>query len=266
MRDGNRSSAMKLEGEVAIVTGADSGIGQAIAVEFAKEGADVCITYNSDEDGAQETKAAVEAEGRRAVVKQLDVREHEQVTGVFEATEKELAAPTILVNNAGINAQQVELEDSEPETWRKVLAIDLIGPYLCCRAFVAVRTNSGGGGKIINVTSVHEKIPTPGGTAYDAAKGGLRNLTRTLALEVADQRINVNAIAPGMFLTPMNQEAMDDEKVRQEKAANIPWKRAGEPWEVGRMAVYLASADADYVTGQSFFIDGGLSINVGQGA
>ena len=255
-----------LDDQIAVVTGADSGIGRAIAIEFARQGASVCITYNSDEEGAAETKRAVEEAGARALVRRLDVREQEQVESVFAATVEELGTPTILVNNAGINAQQVELEDSEPETWRKVLDIDLFGPYLCCRKFVELRSQAGGRGKVINVTSVHELIPTPGGTAYDAAKGGLRNLTRTLALEVAEQRINVNAIAPGMILTPMNQESVDDEDVRAKKAENIPWKRAGEPWEVARMALYLASRDADYVTGQSFFIDGGLSINIGQGA
>lgn len=255
-----------LEEQIAVVTGADSGIGRAIAIEFARQGASVCITYNSDEEGAAETKSAVEEAGARAIVRELDVREQDQVESVFEATVEKLGTPTILVNNAGINAQQIELEDSEPDTWRKVIDIDLVGPYLCCREFITLRSRAGGHGKIINVTSVHELIPTPGGTAYDAAKGGLRNLTRTLALEVADQRINVNAIAPGMILTPMNQESVEDEAVRAEKAERIPWKRAGEPWEVARMALYLASPDADYVTGQSFFIDGGLSINVGQGA
>lgn len=264
--DKPRNSGKRLDRQIAIVTGADSGIGQAIAVEFAKEGADVCITFHSDEQGAAETKRSVEDAGRRAIVKQLDVREPEEVEALFTATVDELGVPTILVNNAGINAQQVELADSEHEQWRNVLATDLFGPYLCCRAFINLRQREGGGGKLINITSVHELIPTPGGTAYDAAKGGLRNLTRTLALEVAEEHINVNAIAPGMILTPMNQEAMDDEEKRRKQTRNIPWKRAGEPWEVGRLAVYLASPEADYITGQSFFIDGGLSIDIGQGA
>ncbi len=115
-------------------------------------------------------------------------------------------------------------------------------------------------------TSVHQEIPRAGSAGYDVAKGGLRNLTRTLCLELAPDHINVNNIAPGMVLTPFNQAAIDDPKVREEQVQSIPWKRAAEPWEIGRLAVYLASEDADYVSGQTFTIDGGLSMNVGQGA
>ena len=143
--------------------------------------------------------------------------------------------------------------------------MDLHGPFYCCKHFIKARIANGGGGKIINITSVHEEIAMKGAAAYKAAKGGLRNLTRTLALELAPHRINVNNIAPGMILTPMNQDAIDDDALRKQRARRIPLKRAGQPWEVARLAVYLASSDADYVTGQSFTIDGGLEINVAQG-
>ena len=128
------------------------------------------------------------------------------------------------------------------------------------------RRAHGGKGKILNVTSVHEDIPRVGSAGYDAAKGALRNLTRTLALELAPDRINVNNIAPGMVLTPMNQPAIDDTKLREEQVQSIPWKRPAEPWEVAKLAVYLASEDADYATGQTYVLDGGLMMNLGQGA
>jgi glucose 1-dehydrogenase len=129
-----------------------------------------------------------------------------------------------------------------------------------------LRKAHGGRGKIINISSVHEDIVMERGAAYDAAKGGLRMLTRTLALELAPERINVNNIAPGMIATPMTRKAIEDPERRRHAERRIPWNRSGEPWEIGKLAVYLASEDADYVTGQSFFIDGGLTLNVGQGA
>ena len=160
--------------------------------------------------------------------------------------------------------------------WRKLAAsVDYEGPYereiaASLRAiqllFIRARKKAGGKGKIINITSVHQEIPPAGAAGYDFSKGGLRNLTRTLALELAPDRINVNNIAPGMVLTPMNQEAIDDPKVLEEQVQSIPFKRAAEPKEIARLAVYLASDDADYATGQTFTLDGGLSMNLGQGA
>jgi glucose 1-dehydrogenase len=172
----------------------------------------------------------------------------------------------ILVNNAGVNGPVAPVWEYPLEAWDRVLRVDLTGPFLCCREFVRRRRAAGGGGRILNITSVHEEIPMPGAAAYCAAKGGLRNLSRTLALELAPERINVNNIAPGMVLTPMNQRAVDDPAARERQVQAIPWKRAAEPREVARLAVYLASDDADYVTGQSFTIDGGLSMARGQGA
>jgi len=131
---------------------------------------------------------------------------------------------------------------------------------------IRARKSTGGQGKIINVTSVHQEIPRAGAAGYNAAKGGLRNLTRTLCLELAPDHINVNNIAPGMVHTPMNQSAIDDPRLREQQVQSIPWKRAAEPWEVARLAVYLASEEAGYVTGQTFTIDGGLEMNLGQGA
>lgn len=258
--------AGKLEGKVAIVTGSDSGIGQSTAVELAKEGADVVVTYFHDREGAEVTQQQVEAQGRRAVVVQADVREHDAVRRIFREAEDALGIPYILVNNAGVDASGKPVAEMSDEEWDKELKTNLYGPFYCCKEFIQARSRDGGGGKIINMTSVHEEIPMQGAGAYDASKGGLRNLTRTLALELAPQHINVNNIAPGMILTPMNQRAIDDPEARREQESHIPWRRAGEPWEVAKLVVYLASDDADYVTGQTFTIDGGLTMNVGQGA
>lgn len=256
----------RLRENVAIITGSDSGIGQAMAEAFAREGADVAVTYFRDRAGAEETARRVEAAGRRAAVVQVDVRDPAQVEGLFRATEERLGEPYILVNNAAVNASGKQVADMADEDWDKTLRTNIYGPFYCCREFVRRRRARGGRGKIINVTSVHEEIPMVGAAAYDASKGALRNLTRTLALELAPDRINVNNIAPGMILTPMNQEAVDDPGAREEQVRNIPWKRAGEPGEIARLAVYLASEEADYATGHTYFLDGGLMLNLGQGA
>ena len=257
---------MKLAGTTAIVTGSDSGIGQAIAAELAIAGADICVTYHSDEEGAGETRGMVEAAGRRAIVLQVDVRKEEDVERMFDRTTEKLGVPDILVNNAAVNADGTHVADMDTDAWENVLRTNLFGPFFACRRFIRDRKANGGGGRIINVTSVHEEIPMEGAGAYDATKGGLRMLTRTLALEVAPDRITVNNLAPGMILTPMNQEALDDPEKRDEQTQHIPWKRAGRPEEVAKLATYLASTDADYITGASFFIDGGLRMKMGQGA
>ena len=257
---------MKLAGNTAIVTGADSGIGQAIAAELALAGADVCVTYHTDEDGANETRGMVESAGRRAIVLQVDVREEREVERMFDRTIEEIGVPDILVNNAAVNADGTHVVDMDTDAWDTVLRTNLYGPFFACRRFIRERRANGGGGRIINVTSVHEEIPMVGAGAYDATKGGLRLLTRTLALEIAPDGITVNNLAPGMILTPMNQEALDDPDKREEKTQHIPWKRAGRPEEVAKLATYLASTDADYITGASFFIDGGLRMQMGQGA
>jgi glucose 1-dehydrogenase len=256
----------KLEGKIAIVTGSDSGIGQATAQAFAEEGADVAITYRRDRDGAEKTRRAVEACGRRALVVQIDQTQPAEVERLFRETEEKLGKPDILVNDAGVDSTGKQVADMPLEDWDREMKTNLYGPFYCCQQFIRTRRAAGGNGKIINVTSVHQEIPRAGAAGYDTAKGGLRNLTRTLALELAPDHINVNNIAPGMVLTPFNQKAVDDPKVREQQVQSIPWKRAAEPREIAKLAVYLASADADYATGQTFTLDGGLMMNIGQGA
>jgi glucose 1-dehydrogenase len=256
----------KLEGKVALITGSDSGIGQATAVEFAKEGADVIICYHSDKEGAEQTLQEVTKHNRKGAVYQVDISDEQAVAHLFAQAIKEFGAIDILVNNAAVNGSGIQVADMTTEVFDRTIRTNLYGTFFCCRSFIRHRRQSGGKGKIINVTSVHEEIVSAGTADYCASKAAVRNLTRTLALELAQDGINVNNIAPGMILTPMNQEALDNKEVREEKAQHIPMKRPGNPEEIGRLAVFLASPDSDYVTGSSYFMDGGLSQYMGQGA
>lgn len=255
-----------LDGQVAIVTGSDSGIGRATVLALAREGASVIVNYHHDDKGAHATYDELHAEGRPVFVVQADVGVEHDVDLLFDKANEKFGLPTILVNNAGVDASGTPVADLDPAVWRRALETNLTGPFLCCRRFVRDLRAAKRRGKIVNVTSVHEEIPRAGAAEYDASKGGLRNLTRTLALELAPLGINVNNLAPGMVLTPMNQEALDDPKVLEEQVQSIPLKRAAKPEEIAKLALYLVSEDADYITGSSFVIDGGLSMNLGQGA
>lgn len=252
--------------KVALITGSDSGIGRATAIEFAREGADVVVNYLEDEEGAEQTRKEVEAAGRRAIVVGSDVSDEEQVGRMFDRAVEEFGTVDILVNSAGVDASGVEVADLSTEVWDKAIRTNVYGPFYCCRRFANIRKAAGGGGKIINITSVHEEQPRAGAADYDCSKGALRNLTRTLALELAPHKINVNNIGPGMVLTPFNQQAIDDPEFLEQQVQTIPWKRAAQPKEIGRLAVFLASEDADYVTGSTYYMDGGLMQNAGQGA
>jgi glucose 1-dehydrogenase len=255
----------KLDGKIAIVTGSDSGIGQAIAIEFANAGAHVVITYLHDKKGAMQTQRQVEAANRHAIVLNIDVREPEDVERLFKVTRDKLGVPFILVNNAGVPGPGDDIADISLKDWDEVLKTNLYGPFLCCQQFVRARRADGGRGKLINITSVHEDLPTAGFGAYDAAKGGLRMLTRTLCLEVARDRINVNNIAPGYVLTPMTEKDLDTGEKHRKETRDIPFKRVARPEEIAKLALYLASDDSDYATGQSFVIDGGLTLNMQAG-
>jgi glucose 1-dehydrogenase len=252
--------------KVALITGSDSGIGAATAAVFAAEGADVVINYLHDADGAAATARAVEATGRRAVVAQADISVENEVSRLFDVAVEAFGGVDILMNNAGVDASGTHVADLSSEVWDRAIRTNVYGAFFCCRRFVQLRRAAGGGGKIINVTSVHEDIPNAGGADYDCSKGAVRNLTRTLALELAPMRINVNNLAPGMVLTPFNQPAIDDPQLLEEQVQSIPWKRAAQPEEIAKLALFLASSDADYVTGSTYVMDGGLMRNLGQGA
>jgi glucose 1-dehydrogenase len=256
----------KLSGKVALITGADSGIGQAMAIEMAKEGADIIVCYHTDREGAESTVNEVNHLKQKAIVVQVDLGNENEVERLFETALKEMKWIDILVNNAGVGGSGAKVADMVTADFDKTLRTNLYGTFFCCRSFIRHRREQNGQGKIINVTSIHEEVVQPGTADYCASKAAIRNLTRTLALELAAEGINVNNIAPGMILTPMNQESVDNKEVREEHAQHIPMKRAGLPEEIGKLAVFLASADSDYVTGSSYFMDGGLTLNLAQGA
>jgi glucose 1-dehydrogenase len=256
---------MKLKGKTAIVTGSDSGIGKAIALAFAREGANIAVTYMTDKQGAMDTKERARKLGSKVIVLRLDHTDSASVKAVYDQTVKELGIPTILVNNAG-GGHGDPVRDMSDETWDEIIKKNLYGPFYFSREFIRGMEKVKGPGKIINITSVHEDIPAYGGAAYCAAKAGLRNLTRVLTLELAEKKINVNNIAPGMILTPMNQKAIDDPEHRKKQTSNIPVKRAGTPEEIAEAAVFLASEESNFVHGESLFIDGGQRWYLGQGA
>jgi len=256
----------KLAGKTALITGSDSGIGRAIAIEFAKQGASVVITYRSDEEGANSARAEVEELGGEAMVLHLDVSDELSVANAFKETLNRFGQLDILINNAGVNGSDIPVSEMSTEVFDKTIKTNLYGVFFCSRTFVQYLKKEKRKAKIINISSVHEEIATAGNADYNASKGGVRNFMRSLALELAADGIQVNNIAPGMILTPMNQEAVDDKKLRGEKEQHIPMKRAGEPSEIAKLALFLASSDSDYVTASTFVMDGGLMQNLGQGA
>ncbi len=256
----------KLAHKTALITGSDSGIGQAIASQFAQEGADIIIVYHADQEGAQQTHLKVEAAGQRALMVQADVSDPTQVETLFDRVQAEFGALDILVNNAGVNGAHQPVVDMSIEAFEKTIRTNLFAPFYLCRLFARHRKEQGGKGKIINVTSIHEEVVTPNTADYCASKGGLRSLSWTLALELAEDGINVNNLAPGMVLTPINQKAIDDPNLRHKMEQTIPMKRAAQPEEVAKLALFLASADSDYVTGSSYVMDGGFMRAEAQGA
>ncbi len=258
--------ATLLSGRIAIVTGAESGIGAASVTALAAAGADVVINFLSDRKAAGRVAEAAIKMGVRAAVKQADVGKEQDVIDLFASCTSELGSPTILVNSAGRNGQGVHVADMPLTQWSETLRVNLTSAFLCSRELIRERRGKNGTSSIINISSIHEDIPVPGFADYDASKAGMLALTRTLSLEAAATGIAVNSIAPGMILTPMNEEAEENVSVREEKTQHIPLRRAGKPEEVAALVVYLCTKDAGYITGASVRIDGGLSLRTGQGA
>jgi glucose 1-dehydrogenase len=255
-----------VESGCAIVTGGESGIGKACALALGKAGASVALTYHSDQEGGAATVAAVEQAGGKAIACRTDVGDEAAVEALFAAAEKAFGPVRLLVNSAGLNMSGIMIGEMSLAQFDRVIRADLYGPFLTCRRFVRGLEGKNRGGRIVNISSIHERAPRPGGVEYDSAKGGLAQLTATLALELAPKRIAVNGVAPGMILTPMNQSALDDPAELKRKEAAIPWGRAGTAEEVAELVMYLLSDKADYVTGTTVTIDGALSLTVAQGA
>lgn len=253
---------MPLDRKRALVTGADSGIGRAVALALAREGADVLVHYHRDEDGARETAEGVRAAGRRAEVLQADFGDPTAAQAFFAAALERMGGFDIVVNNAGMNAQHDDSLDIGLDDFLQLVNVNLVSPWVLAQA-AARHMAANGGGSIVNVTSVHEEISLPGAAAYDAAKAGLRSVTRTLALELAPKGVRLNNVAPGMIATPMTQDRLDDDAEAAKAARNIPMGRAGRPEEVAAVVLFLASDAASYVTGSSYFVDGGLVRNLG---
>jgi glucose 1-dehydrogenase len=248
---------LRLDGKVALVTGSSKGIGKGIAEELARSGADVTITYEEDKSGAEETAAVVREQGRRALIVQVDVADEAQVDRLYRAHLAEFGRLDILVNNAAI-VSHGRIHEMSTETWRKVMSANLDGAFFCMRAAARQMIAQGGNGRIIAISSVHEEACTDGGGPYAVSKAGLRNLVRTMAIELGEHGITVNGIAPGMTVTPgMNTAIFNDEKLREERAQLIVLKRAGYPQDIANMAVFLASDAASYCTGATYYVDGG---------
>jgi glucose 1-dehydrogenase len=258
-----------LTGQKALVTGASSGIGKAVAVALGAAGADVVVNYIAGEDSALAVVDEIRSHGSNAIALRADVSDEDQVESMFDTMLKEFGTIDVLVNNAGLQ-RDAAFHEMALDDWDKVIGVNLTGQFLCARAAVreflrrgVVSDVSCAAGKIIGMSSVHEVIPWAGHANYAASKGGVMLLTRTMAQELAPYRIRVNSIAPGAIRTPINRDAWDTPEAYNELLELIPYKRIGEPEDIARAAVWLASDDSDYANGISLYIDGGMTLYPG---
>jgi glucose 1-dehydrogenase len=260
---------LPLAGQAALVTGGSSGIGAGIVEAYAAAGAMVAINYNARGEQAEEAAARINAAGGRAFAVGADVAEEDAVEAMVAAVAERFGRLDILVANAGLQRDAAFAEMALAD-WRRVIDVNLTGQFLCCRAAVRrflaqdERTDlSRARGKIVCISSVHEVIPWAGHVNYAASKGGVMLMMKSLAQEVAPRRIRVNSISPGAIRTPINRPAWETEEALQRLLRLIPYKRIGEPEDVAKAAVWLASDDSDYVTGTSLFVDGGMCLYPG---
>jgi glucose 1-dehydrogenase len=252
--------ANRLDGKVAAVTGGDQGIGRAIVERLAAEGADVALCFRSNKGGADEVVAAVQKIGRKGAAIQCDVGKVAEGQRFIGEAAAKFGRIDILVNNAGLE-RRADFWDVTEQDYDAVLDVNLKGPFFVTQAFVKHRMQAKAGGKIINISSVHEELPFPHFASYCASKGGIKMLTRNLSIELAPLDITINSIAPGAIETPINKKLLNDPAKLKSVLENIPLRRLGKPEDVASVAAFLASSDSDYVTGTTYFVDGGLTWN-----
>ena len=258
-----------LRGQKALVTGANSGIGESVAIALAQAGADVVINYIDGDDAANEVAARIEKAGVRAIAHKADVSNEAQVAEMFDNAVRIFGTIDILVANAGIQRDST-FADMTLEKWNKVLGVNLTGQFLCARAAIReflrrgiVPTVSRAAGKIICMSSVHQVIPWSGHANYATSKGGIKLLMESMAQELAPKHVRINAIAPGAIRTPINTSTWNTPEALRNLLTLIPYGRIGEPEDIARAAVWLASDDSDYVVGTTLFVDGGMTLYPG---
>ncbi|MFC6996915.1 SDR family oxidoreductase [Rufibacter roseus] len=255
--------------QTVLVTGASSGIGQGIAIAFGQQGANVIINYHSDEEGALHTLNQVEEGGGKGFICQADVGKEEEVARLFEAAVEAYGTVDVVINNAGIQRDS-SFSEMTLDQWNKVLSTNLTGHFLCAREAIKIfEKKSAAGpedkakGNLIFISSVHDIIPWAGHVNYASSKGGILMLMKSLALEVAPKKIRVNGISPGAIATDINDEVWKDDAKRKELLKLIPYQRIGQPEDVAKVAVWLASPDSDYITGTTIYVDGGMTLYPG---
>jgi len=258
-----------LKGQKAVVTGASSGIGRAVAIALGAAGADVVVNYVGAEPAALEVVNKIQAAGGHAIAIQADVSKSDQVEAMFQRAIKEFGTVDILINNAGLQ-KDAPIDEMTLEQWNTVIGVNLTGQFLCARESIKEFKRRGvkkdvsvSAGKIICISSVHEVIPWAGHANYAASKGGVLLMMKSIAQEVAPYRIRVNSICPGAIRTPINTSAWNTPEAYAGLMTLIPYKRIGEPEDIGRVAVFLASDLADYINGTSIFVDGGMTLYPG---
>lgn len=261
-----RTTAKILAGQKALVTGANSGIGEATAIALGQAGADVVVNYVTGEQSAQAVVEAIRRAGAEAYADRAEVSQEDQVEDMFRRMVARYGTIDILVNNAGLQ-RDAAIHEMTLAQWNTVIDVNLTGQFLCARAAVReflrrgiVPAVSRAAGKIICISSVHEVIPWAGHANYATSKGGVMLMMKTIAQELAPRRIRVNSIAPGAVRTPINTAAWSTEKAYDHLMTLVPYKRIGEPEDIARAAVWLASDDADYVVGTTLFVDGGMTL------
>ncbi len=262
----NTSTFKNLAGQAAIVTGASSGIGKGCALAFGQAGVRVCVNYVGKRDGADEVVTAISAAGGTAFACECDVSNEAQVDAMFAETVKRFGTVDILINNAGLQSDSAFAEMTLAQ-WNKVIGVNLTGQFLCARAAVREFKRQGPRadvsaalGKIICMSSVHQIIPWAGHVNYASSKGGINMMMQSMAQELAPLKIRINSICPGAIQTPINHDAWATPEALKSLLTLIPYGRIGVPADIARVALFLASDDADYITGQSIFVDGGMTL------